>query len=263
MPTGQPTRPRTDKWKRRFAVMLIALPLYTACSTSWLKFTGQVRDSDWRTASREPAGLAPDPATTPEAVVQVYAARAVRWRGYFGVHTWIAVKPVGAAQFTVHEVNGHRLRRGGSALVSSQRAADGFWYGNRPELLGEVRGDQAIAVIDRIESAVAAYPYASTYRIWPGPNSNTFTAFVLRAAPELRVDLPPTAIGKDYLGVMPVGKLPSGTGGQLSLLGVAGIAAGLEEGIEVNVLGMTFGVDPGSLALKLPFVGRLGPGETD
>ncbi len=261
MQASQSPQARSGKWKRRVVVMLIALPLYTACSTTWLKYTGQVRDKDWRTASREPAGLAPDPSTTPEAVVQVYAARAVRWRGYLGVHTWIAVKPAGAARFTVHEVNGHRLRRGGSALVTSQRAADGYWYGNRPELLGELRGDAAIAVIERIESAVAAYPYASTYRIWPGPNSNTFTAFVLREAPELRVDLPPTAIGKDYLGIMPVARLPSGTGGQLSLFGMAGVAAGVEEGVEINVLGMTFGVDPGSLALKLPLIGRLGPRE--
>lgn len=248
------------KWKRRLLLVLIVLPLYTACSATWLKFTGQVRDSDWRTASREPAGLAPDPAITPEAVVQVYAARAVRWRGYFGVHTWIAVKPAGAEQFTVHEVNGHRLRRNGSALVTSQRAADGYWFGNRPELLGELRGPAAVTVIEKIEAAVEAYPYATTYRIWPGPNSNTFTAFVLRDAPELRIDLPPTAIGKDYLGIMPVGRLPSGTGGQFSVLGIAGIAAGMEEGLEINVLGMTFGVDPKSLAVKLPFVGSLGPG---
>jgi hypothetical protein len=41
--------------------------------------------ADWRTASRESVGLAPDPATTREAVVQVYAARALSWRGYFAV----------------------------------------------------------------------------------------------------------------------------------------------------------------------------------
>ena len=261
MQNSQMRGQRPGKWKRRLAIVLVTLPLYTACSASWLKFSGQVRDSDWRTASREPAGLAPDAATTPEAVVQVYSARAVRWRGYFGVHTWIAVKPEGAAQYTVHEINGHRLRRSGSALVTSQRAADGYWFGNRPELLGELRGGTAAAVIERIEAAVAAYPYSATYRIWPGPNSNTFTAFVLREAPELRVDLPPTAIGKDYLGIMPVGKLPSGTGGQISLLGAAGVAVGLEEGLEINVLGLTFGDDPGSLALKLPLIGRLGPRE--
>ena len=40
---------------------------------------------DWRTASRERVGLAPDPATTPAAVVQVYAARAWGWKGYFEI----------------------------------------------------------------------------------------------------------------------------------------------------------------------------------
>jgi hypothetical protein len=241
--------------------MLLVLPAYAGCSATWLKFTGQVRDSDWRNASREPAGLAPDPAATPEAVVQVYAARAVRWRGYFGVHTWIAVKPSGATRFTVYEVNGHRLRRNGTALVISNRAPDGYWYGNRPELLAQRRGDGVDDLIERIEAAVREYRWADTYHVWPGPNSNTFTAFMLRAVPELRAELPSTAIGKDYLGVAPVGKLPSGTGAQLSLFGVVGVAAGLEEGFEVNLLGLNFGVDPLGLALKLPLIGRIGPRE--
>ena len=144
-------------------------------------------------------------------------------------------------------------------MVTSQRAADGYWYGNRPELLREARGPGVDELIQRIEAAVKAYPYPTTYHVWPGPNSNTFTAFVLRGAPELRVDLPPTAIGKDYLGSVPVARTPSGTGGQLSVLGVAGVAAGWEEGVELNLLGLTFGVDPKSLSLKLPLVGRIGP----
>ncbi|HWK74733.1 MAG TPA: DUF3750 domain-containing protein [Povalibacter sp.] len=215
---------------------------------------------DWRTASREPAGLAPDPATTPEAVVQVYSARAVGWRGKFGVHTWIAAKRTDAEKFTVYEVIGYRLRRTGTSVVVHERAADGYWFGNRPELLSDVRGAGVDELITRIEAAVQRYPYAQTYRVWPGPNSNTFTAFVLRDVPELRVDLPPTAIGKDYLGLASVGKTPSGTGAQFSLFGAAGILAGAEEGLELNLLGLTFGVDPASLSIKLPLIGRLGPG---
>jgi len=115
------------------------------------------------------------------------------------------------------------------------------------------------AIIERIEAAVKAYPYPGRYHVWPGPNSNTFTAFILRKVPELRVDLPPTAIGKDYLGWRSVNTTRSGTGGQASLFGVVGIAAGLEEGVEVNLLGFNFGIDPKSLSLKLPIVGRLGP----
>ncbi len=244
---------------RRLTLLLLILPLYGACSATWLNSSGQVGNRDWRTASREPVGLAPDPATTHEAVVQVYAARAVRWRGYFGVHTWIAVKPTGAEHFTVYEVAGFGLQRTGTSIRSSARAPDGRWYGNTPELLKDARGPGVDAIIQRIETAVQQYPYAATYHVWPGPNSNTFVAFVLRDVPELRVDLPPTAIGKDYLGVMPVAQTPSGTGGQLSVFGVAGVAAGWEEGVELNLLGLTFGIDPNSFALKLPLIGRVGP----
>jgi hypothetical protein len=246
--------------KRRLT--LTAVLAYLPLSLAYLTFSGQLAASDWRTGSREPAGLAPDPATTPEAVVQVYSARAVSWRGWFGVHTWIAVKPAHASEFTVHEVMGWRLKRTGSALVARNRPADGYWYGNRPELLGDIRGPGVEAIIERIDEAVKDYPYPDRYHVWPGPNSNTFVAFVLRRIPELRVDLPPTAIGKDYLGWRSVHKTPSGTGGQASLFGLVGVAAGIEEGIEVNLLGLNFGVDPKSLSIKLPIVGRLGPHAT-
>jgi hypothetical protein len=246
------------KGKKRRLTLALSVA-YVPMALAYLSFSGQLAASDWRTASREPAGLAPDPATTQEAVVQVYSARAVSWRGWFGVHTWIAVKPSNAAEFTVHEVMGWRLKRTGSALVARNRAADGYWYGNRPELLSDIRGPGVDAIIQRIEAAVEEYPYPDRYHVWPGPNSNTFVAFVLRKVPELRVDLPPTAIGKDYLGWRSVGKTPSGTGGQVNLLGVAGVSAGLEEGVEVNLLGLNFGVDPKSLSIKLPIVGRLGP----
>jgi hypothetical protein len=245
------------KKKRRvtFAVILAYLPMALA----YLSFSGQLGARDWRTASREPAGIAPDPATTPEAVVQVYSARAWSWRGWFGVHTWIAVKPAHASHFTVHEVIGWNIRRHGTSVVSRQRPADGYWYGNRPELLGDIRGPGVDEIIERIDAAIKEYPYPDRYHVWPGPNSNTFTAYILRQVPELRVDLPPTAIGKDYLGWRSVNTTTSGTGGQASLFGVVGVAAGLEEGVEVNLLGLNFGVDPKSYSIKLPIIGRIGP----
>jgi hypothetical protein len=243
--------------KRRLTLALVAA--YVPLAVAYLSFSGQLGAADWRTASREPAGLAPDPATTPEAVVQVYSARAVSWRGWFGVHSWIAVKRANASEFTVHEVMGWRLKRTGNVVVERNRTPDGHWYGNRPELLGDIRGPGVEEIIDRIDAAAKEYPYPNRYHIWPGPNSNTFVAFILRKVPELRVDLPPTAIGKDYLGWRSVHKTPSGTGGQASLFGVVGVAAGLEEGLEVNLLGLNFGVDPKSLSLKLPIVGRIGP----
>ncbi len=231
---------------------------YLCCALLFVTFSGELGAQNWRTASRAPAGFAPDPSTTREAVVQVYAARTIGWQGYCAVHTWIAVKPTEAAAFTVYEVFGYQLSRAGTAVRASERAPDGRWYGSMPHVLADVRGLGVDALIARIRAAVAAYPYARTYHAWPGPNSNTFTADVLRAVPELRVDLPANAIGKDFLGWVPVASTPSGTGAQLNFLGLAGVLVGWEEGVEVNVIGLSFGVNPKRLALKLPLIGNLG-----
>ena len=75
---------------RKIGLLITALVL-TGCSSD-----------GWRTASREPAGIAPSPADTPEAVVQAYAADAWGWRGYFAVHTWIATKPSHADSYSVY-----------------------------------------------------------------------------------------------------------------------------------------------------------------
>ncbi len=219
---------------------------------------GELLAADWRTASRAPAGLAPDPATTPEAVVQVYAARTIGWRGYLSVHTWIATKPAGGDAFTVYELMGYQTRRTGNGVRVSQRHADGYWYGNRPLVVADVRGPGAAPLVERIRAAVADYPYATAYHAWPGPNSNTFIAHLLRAVPELRADLPAHAIGKDYLGASLFAATPSGTGAQFNLFGALGVAVGWEEGVELNLLGFNFGVNPKRLALKLPALGNVG-----
>jgi len=247
---------RSKRWTR--SILIFALVLVTA------SLIGAARHqlmADWRTASREPTGIAPDPASERQAIIQVYGARAYNWRGYFGIHTWIAAKRTDADSFAVYEVIGWRAYHGGDAVVVSGRPPDGRWFGAAPKVLADVRGDGVDDMIDRLEAAVRSYPYGGDYRVWPGPNSNTFTAHVARAVPELRLDLPPTAIGKDYI---PGGRLlagtPSGTGYQVSLFGLLGVLAGAEEGVEVNLLGLTFGIDFTNPALKLPMAGRVGAG---
>lgn len=74
--------------------------------------------------------------------------------------------------------------------------------------------------------------------------------------PELEVDLPATAIGKDYLGGAVFGTAPSGSGFQFSLGGLLGLSASGVEGVELNLLGLSFGVGPSGI--KLPLVGRIG-----
>ena len=51
---------------------------------------------------------------------------------------------------------------------------------------------------------------------------------------------------------------PSGSGFQISLFGLAGILLAIDEGIEVNILGLNIGIDAVVPALKLPAIGRLG-----
>jgi Protein of unknown function (DUF3750) len=213
----------------------------------------------WWELRSDSSEQAPDPATTPEAVIHVYAARAVGWRGILAVHTWISVKPTNAAAYTRYEVMGFGVGRGAPAIRVNRTGPDNYWFGSRPDLLVDRRGGGVDELIAEIEAAVKAYPYPTSYRTWPGPNSNTFTAYVGRAVPGLRLDLPSTAIGKDYLpGPSLAGFTPSGTGIQVSLLGLAGVLVGWEEGFEVNVLGLAFGLDVKRPALKLPAVGRLG-----
>jgi len=245
--------------KRVRKILLLALIGFSGLLTAlWVK--AGLAHGDWRTASRASAGIAPDPATTPEAVIQVYAARAWSWRGVFGVHTWIAVKPTEAPEFTVYEVIGWRLYRGIGVVSVSNRPADGRWFGATPEILADIRGPGVDAIIGRIAAAAGSYPYNDRYSVWPGPNSNTFTAHVARAVPELKLDLPPTAIGKDYLdGGALVAQVPSGTGYQVSMYGLLGVLAGKEEGFEINILGLTFGIDPADMAVKLPGFGRIAP----
>ena len=230
--------------------------LYATLTAVAIGAGSAVTAEDWRAASREAAGLAPDAALVQEAVVQVYGARAVGAKGYFGVHTWVAVKPTGAAAWTIYEVIGWRLRWADSVVVVRQRTPDGRWFGAMPELYAEKRGAGVDALIERVEKAVKAYPYAGVYMAWPGPNSNTFTAWIGRAVPELEMDLPATAIGKDYLGAGFVGTAPSGSGWQLSLGGLLGVAASAVDGLELNLLGLNFGLSPSGV--KLPLVGRIG-----
>ena len=155
---------------------------------------------------------------------------------------------------------GWRAFHGGDALNIHNGIPDRYWYGAKPELLTDIRGDTAAQAIENIQSIVATYPWRSSYRTYPGPNSNTFVAFISRNVPALELDLPPTAIGKDYLGnVKFIGKPPSGRGIQSSLWGLAGILISPVEGFELNILGLSLGVNPANLALRLPGVGMVKP----
>jgi hypothetical protein len=216
------------------------------------------RPRSWRDADWSSVGMLPKPAEHPEARLLVFSGRTGGLKGLIAVHSWVVLKREGARIWQRYDVVGW-----GSPVRLNGWAADGRWYGDIPHIVADVRGAQAAALIPKIEAAVKDYRYsfAGDYRMWPGPNSNTFVATILRAVPELGVALPPNAIGKDFRSEgFYFGLSDSRTGVELNLWGVFGIKLGWVEGLEVNVLGLVAGLDLRHPALKLPGFGRIGFG---
>jgi len=152
----------------------------------------------WRESSRESAQIAPNPTITREAVIHVYSADAWGWRGLFAVHTWISVKPSNADSYTVLEVIGWRERHGLPVLRIEEDIPDRYWFGSKPELILEKRGEGVDELIDKIIEASQYYPWANTYKVFPGPNSNTFPAWIALKVPELKLELPFRAFGSGW-----------------------------------------------------------------
>jgi Protein of unknown function (DUF3750) len=214
------------------------------------------RPSSWRSANWSATGLLPDPSHNGEAAIYVLAARTGGFKGAFSVHSWIVLKEPGAESYTRYDKVGW-----GSPIRRDSYSADAAWYSNTPWIVASLTGEAAAALLPGIEAAIASYPHArrGDYQIWPGPNSNSFVAHVLREVPELDAVLPPNAVGRDYLaggGWFAID--PDGMDMHLSLFGLAGVSAGLRSGFEINLLGQTAGIDFKNPALKIPAIGRIG-----
>ena len=233
-------------------LLLVFVPIGISAARYW---SGDQR-GNWQTADRSSAGLLPAASAHPEAIIRIYGARTVRWRGIFAIHSWIVFKEQGAASYSRYDYTAW-----GEPIRSNGFAADARWFGAIPQTIVAVDGKEARRLIPKIRHVIETYKFRALgdYSPWPGPNSNTFVQAVLDAVPELKAVLPPTAIGKDY----PYegnwfGLTPSGTGVYASLGGYLGLTAGWVEGFEINFFGAVLGLDIRRPALKFPGLGRLG-----
>lgn len=158
------------------------------------------------------------------------------------------------AWFAVRDRGGQRWER-----IETGSCGGGPLAGEGDVILHAVwRGDGVADKIACLRARERDAQPRGNYLPWPGPNSNTFVAHVVRQLPELSADLPPTAIGKDFMGDgLAFGAPPSGRGLQVSLHGLAGLLLSPEEGLEVNLLGLSIGLDPLDLAFRLPGLGTL------
>jgi hypothetical protein len=242
------------RWRARGAVRLFALVfmLPLVARAAWLPFDD--RPLRWHQADWSSTGTLPAAAQYRPARVLVLSGRTGSWKGVFSVHTWIVLKREGETRWRRYDVVGW-----GTPVRVNHWVPDGRWFGDRPVVVADIKGARAEALIPRIEAAIAAYPFShyGDYRIWPGPNSNTFDASVLRAVPEIGVTLLPNAVGRDFRPGAYIGASDSRTGIELNLWGVLGAKLAWVEGIELNVLGLVAGLDLRHPALKLPGFGRL------
>lgn len=229
---------------------LVIAPVALSAARYW-----DVAHSEWWTADRSSAGLLPPARARSDSLVRVYAARTVRWKGIFAIHTWIVLKQ-GAGAYERYD-----LTAWGEPIRINGFVPDGRWFGQIPSVIYAADGAQADTLIPRMRAAIAEYKYRhlGDYKAWPGPNSNTFVASVLAAVPETGATLPATAIGKDFpADGRWLAPTPSRTGVRLSLSGYAGLTIAWVEGIQVNLLGAVIGVDLRRPALQLPGLGRIG-----
>ena len=245
---------------KKSKMLLLLLIIFTF---ALIYFNPKAGTNTWDKASRESVNLVASPQEVSEAQVQFYSAKAYSWRGKFSQHTWIATKEKNAESYLVYQVVlwGTYFGADGVVVVKPDQP-DRRWFDARPEIIYSAAGEEAEKLIPQIQAATKSYPYQKFYRAYPGPNSNTFLSHVIRKIPDLKIALPNNAIGKDWLcdknGVKFFAISESKTGVQFSFFGMFGIILGLVEGLEINIIGLSFGVDFMRPALKLPGVGRVG-----
>jgi hypothetical protein len=121
-------------------MLFIIFLVLTFIGPVYLVATGQVNFfGDYRTANRDSAKLAPDPAAFHDAVVQIYQARAFDWHGLVSMHTWISTKAANANHYMVHQVVGWRKFRGMPPLDIEEGVPDRNWFAQKPTLLFDAR----------------------------------------------------------------------------------------------------------------------------
>jgi hypothetical protein len=254
MPDAMSDTPTPRRSWRKIIMLALVLLFFAPVALRALGFAFQDRPRSFRDADWSSVGSLPMAKDYPGARVLILAGQTGGWKGVVSLHSWVVIKDENAPSWTRYDVVGW-----GSPVRTNNWAPDGRWYGSNPIVVADISGAQAKAIIPRVREAITIYRFANNgdYRIWPGPNSNSFVAAVLRAVPEIGVTLPPNAIGRDFRDGFYAGTTDSGTGIELNLWGFAGFKIAAVEGLEFNFLGLVSGLDFRNLGIKLPAFGTL------
>jgi hypothetical protein len=184
------------------------------------------------------------------AAVGVMSASLGEFTKPFARHAWIAVRERGSHRWVRFE-NG-RAGTAGEDPLRDPCECRGPSDLSQVRAHGLIEGREAERAIRCIDAETRHY--RDEYRFWPGPNCNTYVERMLRVC-GVELDLPATAVGRDYRGVLGASVTSGGTGVQVDSP-LLGFKVGLKEGVEIHWMTLPIGVDLWPPALIVP----LGPG---
>lgn len=233
-------------------ILIIIYILPTLGATVWWSL--KKRPSDYKTANWAASGFLPQPQKN-AAAIYILAARTGGMKGAVSVHSWFVIKKPGNEFYDRYDVVGW-----GKPVRHNAYPPDAYWYSNYPYIVHQIHGEKAAQLIQKIEKSIQNYPYGKQgdYTIYPGPNSNSFVAKILRDVPEMGSVLSSNAIGRDYLGQNNYA-LWDGINKDLhiSFKGYVGFSLGLQSGVEINLGGLVAGIGLKPFSIKIPAIGNI------
>ena len=240
--------------KLRNVIIFILVIFILPAGASLIYWGLSDRPGNWRSADWSSSGLLPRADGDNEAALYVLAARTGGLKGALSLHSWVVVKEAGQPSYDRYDKVGW-----GNPIQRNRQPADGRWYSNAPFIVAERHGEAAERLVPKVQAAIGSYPYRlrGDYRLWPGPNSNSFIAHILHEVPELQTTLPSNAVGRDYRpGIINLDISPDWRDIHVTFGGLMGFAFGLRYGLEVQLLGLVAGFDFANPAIKVPGWGR-------
>ena len=119
--------------------------------------------------------------------------------GAIALHYWLVVLDESSGECHRWEVwqSKNAGGRGAGHVHCDLKAPDAAVGGGPSRVAVEWRGDAAMRIASILNQSRDSYPYRERYLPWPGPNSNTFVAWVLEQAGIERV-LDWKAFGRNY-----------------------------------------------------------------
>jgi hypothetical protein len=130
-------------------------------------------------------------------VVRLYRAPLPAPLGLLASHYWFTVEDGGRCdRWEIWQAPNAGVSCVGHLHCNLKAPSDGVG-GGPARVAAQWEGEEAMRVKSVIAKAADDYPFCHRYLAWPGPNSNTFAAWVLRNA-GIDFRLPWNAIGRSY-----------------------------------------------------------------